>query len=124
MSVSPFAGPSPGSAVQVTYAVVGRRTVLSVAGEVDVDSAALVADAVADALEGGANELWLDFTATEFMDSSGVHLLLETQARLDSLSRRLTVICPRGPVRRVLELTGMAERLPLYDDRATAHRAA
>lgn len=123
MSVSPVAGPSPGSLAQVTRTVVGRRTVLSVAGEVDLDSVALVADAVDDELEAGPLELWLDFSSTGFMDSSGVHLVLETHARLTSLSRRLAVICPRGPVRRLLDLTGIAERLPLYDDRAAAHRA-
>jgi anti-anti-sigma factor len=123
MSASPFAGPSPRSAVQVTYTVVGRRTVLSVAGEIDLDSVTLVADAVDEAVEGGALDLWLDFSSTEFMDSSGVHLLIETQARLASLSRRLAVVCPRGPVRRLLDVAGVSERLPLYDDRAAAHRA-
>jgi anti-anti-sigma factor len=123
MSASPVAGPSPGSVAHVTRAVVGRRTVLSVAGEIDLDSVALVADAVDDALEGGALELWLDFSSTQFMDSSGLHLLIETQSRLNSRSRRLAVVCPRGPVRRLLDLAGMAERLPLYHDRAAAHHA-
>jgi anti-anti-sigma factor len=123
MSASSVAGPSSGSAAHVTRILVGRRAVLSVAGEIDLDSVTHVADAVDEALEAGALELWLDFSSTEFMDSTGLHLLLETQTRLDSLSRRLAVICPRGPVRRVLELAGMAERVPLYDDRAAAHRA-
>jgi anti-anti-sigma factor len=94
-----------------------------VAGEIDLASVQLVADAVDEAFEAGALELWLDLSSTEFLDSTGLHLLMETQARLDSLSRRLAVICPRGPVRRVLELVGMAERLPIYDDRAAAHHA-
>jgi anti-sigma B factor antagonist len=109
--------------VHVTRRVVGRRTVLTVAGELDLDSVPLVADAVDDALEAGALELWLDFSPTEFMDSSGLHLLIETHHRLESLSRRLAVICPPGPVRRLVDLTGMTERLPIYHDRAAAHRA-
>ena len=123
MSVLPVAGPSPRSVAHVTRTVVGRRTVLNVAGEIDVDSVALVADAVDDALESGTLELWLDFSSTQFMDSSGLHLLIETQARLNSLSRRLAVVCPCGPVRRLLELARMAGRLPLYHARAAAHPA-
>jgi anti-sigma B factor antagonist len=123
MSAAPVAGPSPGSAAQVTRTVVGRRAVLSGVGEIDLDSAPLVADAVDAAVGAGALELWVELLSTEFMDSAGVHLLMETQTRLESLTRRLAVICPRGPARRVLDLTGMAERLPLYDDRAAAHRA-
>jgi anti-sigma B factor antagonist len=124
MSASPLAGRPPSNLPHVTRTVVGRRTVLSVAGEIDPGSVRLLADAVDDALAGGALELWLELSSTEFMDSSGLHLLDETQVRLSSLSRRLAVICPRGPVRRLLDVAGVAERLPLYDDRAAAHRAS
>lgn len=124
MSASPVAGRSPDNLARVTRKVIGPRTVLTVAGEIDLGCVPVVADAIDDALEAGALELWLDFSPTEFMDSSGVHLLLETQARLDALSRRLVVICPAGPVRRILDLAGMTERLRLYHDRAAAQRAA
>jgi anti-anti-sigma factor len=95
-----------------------------VSGEIDLDSAPRVADAIDDALGDAALEFWLDFSATQFMDSTGVHLLLETQERIRGQSRKLAVICPAGPVRRVLELAGVAQQLPLFDDRAAAHRAA
>lgn len=122
MSASPLV-PERGSAtsMSVTRTVVGRRAVLSVAGEVDLDTAPRIADAVDDALEVGALELWLDVSESEFMDSAGLQLLVETQLRLRLLNRRLAVICGAGAVRRLLELAG---DLPLYDDRAAAHRAA
>ena len=123
MTASPAARSSPGSVAHVTRMVVGRRTVLSVTGEIDLDTVPLIADAVDDALGNGALELWLDFSGTDFMDSSGLHLLIETQERLHSLSRRLAVISPQGPVRRLLGLAGMTERLRLYHDRAAAHHA-
>ena len=108
----------------VTRIVVGRRAVMSVSGEIDLHTAWVVADAVDDALDGGALELWLDFSSTTFMDSTGLHLLLETQARVAAHARRLAVICPDGPVRRLIELAGLQKQLPLYDDRPTANRAA
>ena len=122
MCASSLVPRAPRDHARVSRTAVGRRTVLSVAGEVDLDSVSLLADAVDDALDDGALELWLDFSSTDFMDSSGLHFLLETQLRLNSLSRRLAVVCPRGPVRRVLDLAGVTERLPLYGDRAGAHR--
>jgi anti-sigma B factor antagonist len=124
MSASPVAGRAGWNIPRVIHTVVGRRTVLSVAGEIDLHSVGLLADAVDDAVADGALELWLDLSETEFMDSRGLHLLVETQMRLSDLSRRLVVICPRGPVRRLLELAGVAEGLVLYDDRAAAHRAS
>jgi anti-sigma B factor antagonist len=109
---------------RVTRSDVGRRTVLSVSGDVDVGSTPLIADAVDEAIDSGALELWLDLSLVEFMDTAGAHLLLETKAGLRPLGRRLAVICPAGPARRLLELAGVAHELPLYDDRAAAHRAA
>jgi len=75
-------------------------------------------------MDGVALELWLDVAHVEFMDSAGVHLLVETQARLRELNRRLAVICPAGHAPRRLEHAGVANQLPLSDDRAAAHRAA
>jgi anti-sigma B factor antagonist len=125
MSASPVPEPREAAApsARVTRTVVGRRSVLTVFGEVDLDSAPRIADAVDEVMDDGALELWLDLSSTDFMDSAGVHLLVETHARLRALNRRLAVICPGGFVRRVLELTGAARQLPLYDDRAAAHRA-
>ena len=117
-------GRAAATMVHVNLTVVGRRAVMSVSGEIDLATAPVVADAVDDALDGGASELWLDFSSTTFMDSTGLHLLIDTQARMTALTRRLAVICPEGPVRRLLELGGLDKQLPLYRDRATAHRAA
>jgi anti-sigma B factor antagonist len=116
-------GSDEGIAV-VTHHAVGRRSVLAVEGEVDLASVPLLADAVDAALEGGAAELWIDLTDTLFMDSSGLHALLDTRRRAAELNRRLAIVCPDGPVRRLFELAGVLDQLPVYDDRAAAHRAA
>jgi anti-sigma B factor antagonist len=106
----------------VTQQVIGRRTVLAVGGEIDLDSVGVLSAAVEAALAGGAAELWIDLTHTRFMDSSGLHVLLDTRSRVRDLNRRLAVICPPGTVRRLFDIVGVTEHLPLYDDRAAAHR--
>jgi anti-anti-sigma factor len=47
--------------------VIGRRTVVAVQGEIDLDTAPALVDAIAEALSAGAAELWIDLTDTEFM---------------------------------------------------------
>jgi anti-anti-sigma factor len=116
-------GSYDGGAVVTQYSI-GRRRVLAVGGEVDLASVPVLSAAVGEALEAGAAELWIDLTDTLFMDSSGLHALLETRERAAELNRRFAIVCPDGPVRRVFELAGMLDRLPVYDDRAAAHRAA
>jgi anti-sigma B factor antagonist len=117
-------GPEEEGGAVVTQYAVGRRMVLAVDGEVDIASVSVLADAVDSALEGGAAELWIDLTDTLFMDSSGLHALLDTRRRSAELNRRLAIVCPDGPVRHLFELAGVLDQLPVYDDRAAAHRAA
>ena len=81
----------------------------------------ILADAVARAVDDGAADLWLDLTGTTFMDSAGLHFIVETQQRLGALNRRLAVICDHGPVRRLFEITGADGLLALYDDRSSAN---
>ena len=107
----------------VTHQMVGRRIVLDVGGEIDLDSVAVLATAIESALADGAAELWIDLTQLRFMDSAGLHLLLETRSRVRDLNRRLAIVCPNGSVRRLFEIAGVEEDLPVYDDRASANHA-
>jgi anti-sigma B factor antagonist len=107
---------------RVTRQEVGCRTILAVGGEIDLDSVGMLGVAIENALAGGAPELWIDLTDTRFMDSTGLHALLDAGARTRELGRRLGIICPPGPVRRLFDIAGVMEQLPVYDDRAAAHR--
>ena len=57
----------------------------------------------------------LDLSALEFIDSTGVRLLLQADERSRANSNRLALL--RGPraVQRVFELTGILDRLPFAD---------
>ncbi len=58
----------------------------------------------------------LDLGELEFMDASGVRLLLHLSARSEANGDRLRIIPSRSPqVRRVLELTGAGDALPMLD---------
>ncbi|MEA2218584.1 MAG: anti-sigma factor antagonist [Solirubrobacteraceae bacterium] len=62
-----------------------------------------------------ALSIMLDLSALEFIDSTGVRLLIQAEARSRADSRRLALL--RGPraVQRVFELTGILDRLPFAD---------
>ena len=109
---------------RVVASVVGRRTVLTVTGEIDIASAPLLAEAIDESLGSGALELWIDLGRLDFMDSSGLHILHKAHHRARVLNRRIAVICPAGPVRRLFDIAGLSEHLPLYANRAAAHHGA
>jgi anti-sigma B factor antagonist len=84
--------------------------VLAIGGEVDLATSPDLRTAIEAALDSGAAELRLDLGGTSFMDSSGLHVLFDCHARA---GERLAIVCPPGPVRRLFEMTGFADRLPL-----------
>jgi anti-sigma B factor antagonist len=103
--------------------MIGHRIVLGVAGEVDMVTTPQLQAAIDDALEAAPAELWIDFTDTEFMDSTGLHAVLAANERLLARNGGLAIISPGGSVRRLLEITGADAALRIYRDRDAAHRA-
>jgi anti-sigma B factor antagonist len=102
---------------------VGRRAVLSVAGEVDISTAADLQAAI-EIAGTGAFEIWVDLSDTTFMDSSGLHAMVRARACLTDANRRLALICPEGPVLRLLTLTGLDRIFEIHAGRSEANAAA
>jgi anti-sigma B factor antagonist len=100
---------------------IGHRVVLAAEGEVDIASAAELRDALAAAAESGAAEVWLDLTDVEFMDSTGITAIVDARRWLEA--RRFAVICPDGPVRRVIEISGVDRAIAIHATRSEAHSA-
>jgi anti-sigma B factor antagonist len=108
--------------VSIDRAEIGHRIVLGVRGEIDMDTAAELVAAIDSAVQSGAHELWVDLSTTEFMDSTGLHALLDARRRLVTLNRRLAIVCPDGAIRRLFEVAGLEDALDIYADRGAAHR--
>jgi anti-anti-sigma regulatory factor len=52
----------------------------------------------------------------QFIDSARLQILLGAQRRLARAPRALTVVCPGGPVRRVIELARLIEVLGVVSE--------
>jgi anti-sigma B factor antagonist len=95
----------------------------AVRGEVDVSTAPLLQDALDDAVRATTGTLVLDLSGVEFLDSSGINVLLRVRALLGREDRALALVCPAGPPRRVLQLAGIDDLFALYSTREDAARA-
>jgi anti-sigma B factor antagonist len=86
----------------VTEATVPGARVLTVAGEVDL---ATVPDLEAALpLTGLPEQVVLDLSAVQFMDSSGLRFVLQRHLGLHGAGGRLLVVVPDGPVLRLIAL--------------------
>jgi anti-sigma B factor antagonist len=89
---------------------------VSVCGEMDLSVTGEVDREMRLAEASDATTIVLDLDRLEFMDASGVRLLLQLDSRSRSNGGRLRITRPPATqVRRVLALTGADELLPLVD---------
>lgn len=97
-------------------------TVIAVAGELDAASTARLAAPLAEAAAAGDGVV-LDLAACEFLDSTGLHAIIDARAATRDRGAGFVLRCvPGGPVARVIEvaLPGMIE---LHDSLDTALEA-
>ena len=92
----------------------GFDTVLHLGGELDVSTAPRLTAQLDELVrQEGGGELTIDLCELRFVDSTGLHVLLNVQRRLTRQGRRMRVICAAGPVRRAIELSRLDETLGL-----------
>ncbi len=89
--------------------------VIALSGELDIDGVDRVTVQLRNAEKSDAREIVLDLSALEFIDSSGIQLVIAADARSRADDRRLRLI--RGPdrVQRVFDMCGVADGLPFVD---------
>ena len=84
-------------------------------GEVDIETAPRLTAALDEAIRESRGPFIVDLCEVEFLDSSGVSVLVRARAVLGQKERELAVICPPGPVRRIFEVAGIDDLLVLFD---------
>lgn len=94
----------------------GNHTVVLVlSGEIDMDNAAQLRQAILDRNEAGDKIIVLDFDALTFIDSSGIGTLVSTLKALKISGAELRIARLKGPVAKVITITGVDKILPPYD---------
>lgn len=95
--------------------------VIAIRGELDLHTAPRLEEQLED-LEA---QVLLDLSACEFIDSTGIGLIVRTWQRLDSGpdgdgASRLALCGPGDQVRRLLKITGLESTLQMYAERDEA----
>lgn len=84
-------------------------------GELDLATADGVADEIGRVQATDAPSIVVDLSGLTFMDSTGVRLMLNANARSRADANRLTMLRGGVAVQRVLELCGVDRLLPFAD---------
>ena len=89
----------------------GQWTVLKLVGEVDVYTCSMLREAVNKAIEEGRHYIAVDVQAVDFMDSSGLGVIVGAHKRLKGHDGTLALVSPNKQMRRILSLTGLDQIL-------------
>jgi anti-sigma B factor antagonist len=101
----------------------GQSHTVALAGELDMANAATLT-AELERVEGeGAELITIDMRELEFIDSTGIAILVAAHRRLNADHERIRVVRSRASgVQRVIDVTGLEKEIPfisLDDDRTT-----
>jgi anti-sigma B factor antagonist len=100
------------------------HVVVEVAGEVDLNSRASLAEELDRAAARAVPAVVVDLSAVSFFCAVGVNILEDAANALAAVGRRLHLVCPQtGAAWRVLTLLGMESEWPVHPTTADAVRA-
>jgi anti-sigma B factor antagonist len=97
---------------------------LAVHGELDIATAPRMITALNEAFAELALPLVVDLSEVDFMDSTGLALLMNAHRRVRRRGQGFAIVCPGGPISRVFEIADMVQTLQVCPDRDSAERAA
>lgn len=93
----------------------GDRVGLVLGGELDIASAPQLEALLAQAEASGPSTIIVDLRGLDFMDSTGLRVIVSADARARETARRLVVVRGAQTVQKVFQITGLDGRLDMVD---------
>lgn len=97
--------------------------VLAVQGEVDVATAPRLRERLISLVNEGRNRIVVDLEGVDFLDSTGLGVLVGALKRVRTQDGELGLVCTEGRILKVFEITGLTKVFPMYqslDEAVTA----
>ena len=99
-------------------------TVLSVRGEVDVYTAPRLREKLVELVSEGKYRIVVDLEGVDFLDSTGLGVLVGGLKRLRSHDGDLTLVCTQHRILKVFEITGLTKVFVIHESVDAATSAA
>jgi anti-anti-sigma factor len=93
--------------------------VVAPVGELDLDTVDTLGKLIAER-PSGCERLVLDFSGLTFFDTSGMRLVIETLHEMRREGIALALVRGSEDVQRLFAVAHLEDRLPFFDDRASA----
>ncbi|MBA2639363.1 MAG: STAS domain-containing protein [Nocardioidaceae bacterium] len=98
----------------------GDWTVIAVGGEIDVYTAPKLREALVELVNSGHYQLVVDVEAVDFLDSTGLGVLVGGLKRVRANDGHLRVVCTQERLLKIFRITGLTKVLAIHDSVAAA----
>lgn len=89
-------------------------TVLEVGGEIDVYTAPVLREKLVALVEGGAKMIIVDLSHVEFLDSTGLGVLVGGLKRVRAHDGSLRLVCTQERILKIFRITGLTKVFPIH----------
>ena len=108
--------------IDLTTDDAGRTLLFKLRGSLDLATSPTVRAAFSDAIEQGSRHLIVDLTQLEFLDSTGLGVLIGAHRRLAEHDGSLRLVVADGSIARLLNITGLIGVFTVYSNLEDARR--
>lgn len=99
--------------VRTEVSDVAGWTVVSVYGELDVATAPSLREQLITLVSDGSTRLVLDLEGVDFLDSTGLGVIISALKRARIHGGDLRLVCTQARIKRLFEITGLERAVPL-----------
>ena len=90
-------------------------TVIEVGGEIDVYTAPKLKERLVSLVESGSYQLIVDMRSVEFLDSTGLGVLVGGLKRVRAHEGFIDLVCTQSRILRIFRITGLNRVFSIYD---------
>ena len=90
-------------------------TVIEVGGEIDVYTAPKLRERLVSLVESGSYQLIVDMESVEFLDSTGLGVLVGGLKRVRAHEGWIDLVCTQSRILRIFRITGLNRVFSIYD---------
>ncbi len=93
---------------------VGDRTVVEVGGEIDVYTAPKLREQLVELVNDGSFHLVVDMEGVDFLDSTGLGVLVGGLKRVRAHEGSLRLVCNQERILKIFRITGLTKVFPIH----------
>jgi anti-sigma B factor antagonist len=95
--------------------IAGERMVVAVGGEIDVYTAPKLRERLVELINSGHYHLVINLEGVDFLDSTGLGVLVGALKRVRSHQGSLRLVCTQERLLKIFRITGLAKVFPIYE---------